>query len=84
MKHRIARVIADTFRAIANWVRRKPLLSLILALAAIKLFPMTVFKILEIALSMVSLILMSVIVYLMLGALIQNRAPRMVKVVDPT
>jgi hypothetical protein len=39
MKHRIERIISGTLEDIADWVRHKPLLALVLALLLIKLFP---------------------------------------------
>ena len=39
MKHGIERIISGTLEAIADWVCRKSLLALILALLLIKLFP---------------------------------------------
>ena len=39
MKHRIERIISGTLEPIADWVRRKPLLALVLALLFIKWFP---------------------------------------------
>ena len=39
MKHRIERIISGALEDIADWVRRKPLLALVLALLLIKLFP---------------------------------------------
>ena len=39
MKHRIGRIISGTVELIADWVRRKPLLALVLALLLIKWFP---------------------------------------------
>ena len=39
MKHGIERIISGTLEPIADWVRHKPLLALVLALLLIKLFP---------------------------------------------
>ena len=39
MKNRIERIISGTLEGIANWVRHKPLLALVLALLLIKWFP---------------------------------------------
>ena len=39
MKHGIENIISGTVEASADWVRRKPLLTLVLALLLIKLFP---------------------------------------------
>jgi hypothetical protein len=39
MRHRIVRIISGTLEATADWVRRKPLLTLVLALLLIKWFP---------------------------------------------
>ena len=39
MKHRIERIISGTVEGIADWVRHKPLLALVLALLLIKWFP---------------------------------------------
>ena len=39
MKHRIERIISGTLEPIADWVCRKPLLALILALLLIKSYP---------------------------------------------
>ena len=39
MKHRTARIISRTLEPIADWVCRKPLLALVLALLLIKWFP---------------------------------------------
>jgi hypothetical protein len=39
MKHRIERIISGALEDIADWVRRKPLLALLLALLLIKWFP---------------------------------------------
>ena len=39
MKHRIERIISGTLEPVADWVRQKPLLALLLALLLIKLFP---------------------------------------------
>jgi hypothetical protein len=39
MKHRMKRVISGTLEPIADWVRRRPLLALVLALLLIKWFP---------------------------------------------
>ena len=39
MKHRIRRIISGALEAIADWIRRKPLLALVLALLLIKWFP---------------------------------------------
>jgi len=39
MQHRITRIIEGTLEVIAVWVRRKPLLTLVLALLLIKLLP---------------------------------------------
>jgi len=40
MKHRTARIISRTLEPVADWVRQKPLLALLLALLLIKLFPL--------------------------------------------
>ncbi|MGB6382057.1 MAG: hypothetical protein WBF55_19970 [Syntrophobacteria bacterium] len=40
MKHRIERIISGTLEPVADWVRQKPLLALLLALLLIKLFPL--------------------------------------------
>ena len=39
MKHRIERIISGTLEATADWVSRKPLLTLVLALLLIKSYP---------------------------------------------
>ena len=39
MKHRIGRIISGTLEPVADWVRHKPLLALVLALLLIKWFP---------------------------------------------
>jgi hypothetical protein len=39
MKHRIGRIISGAIEASADWVRHKPLLTLVLALLLIKWFP---------------------------------------------
>jgi len=39
MEHKIGRIISGTVGAIADWVRHKPLLALVLALLLIKWFP---------------------------------------------
>ena len=39
MKHRTARIISRTLEPVADWVRQKPLLALLLALLLIKSFP---------------------------------------------
>jgi hypothetical protein len=39
MKRRIERIISGTLEPIADWVRRKPLLALVVALLLIKWFP---------------------------------------------
>jgi hypothetical protein len=39
MKHRIGRIFSGTLEPIADWVRHKPLLALVLALLLVKLFP---------------------------------------------
>ena len=39
MKHGIERIISGTLELIADWVRRKPLLTLILVLLLLKSFP---------------------------------------------
>jgi hypothetical protein len=39
MKHKIERIISGTLEDIADWVRHKPLLALVLALLLIKWFP---------------------------------------------
>jgi high-affinity K+ transport system ATPase subunit B len=39
MKHGIKRIISGTLEPIADWVRHKPLLALVLALLLIKWFP---------------------------------------------
>ena len=40
MKNRTARFISRTLEPVADWVRQKPLLVLLLALLLIKLFPL--------------------------------------------
>jgi hypothetical protein len=39
MKHGIERIVSGTLEDTADWVRRKPLLALVLALLLIKWFP---------------------------------------------
>ena len=39
MRHRIGRIISGTLEPVADWVRHKPLLALVLALLLIKWFP---------------------------------------------
>ena len=39
MRHRIVRIISGTLDPVADWVRHKPLLALVLALLLIKWFP---------------------------------------------
>ena len=39
MKHRIRRIIPGTLEPVADWVRHKPLLALVIALLLIKWFP---------------------------------------------
>ena len=39
MRHRIGRIISGTLEPVADWVRHKPLLALVLALLLIKWYP---------------------------------------------
>ena len=39
MKHRIRRIISGTLEPVADWIRHKPLLAVVLALLIIKWFP---------------------------------------------
>jgi hypothetical protein len=82
MQQRVLKFIVYVFRRLAEMARRKPWLALISAIVIMRLFPLTVLKVIEVVLSMISLSIVLLVVCLVVAGLIQQRAPRIVKVVS--
>ena len=82
MKQRILKSIVHVFRRLAEMARRKPWLALISAVVIVRLFPLTVLKVIEVVLSMVSLSILLLVVCLVVASLIQQRGPRIVELVS--
>ena len=75
MKHSLVKVIVWIFRSLTKMVRQKPCFTLISALVITKLFPMTVFKVVEVLLSTGAVLIVLIIIGMLVASLVSGPSP---------